>query len=131
VSAQTLAAIRRALVAAGVIFVEENGDGPGVRLRKKEGRMIYTVGLISIYEPRLKAGTMVKRGPGVDADGKPYKGGWVWETAEAAKAYLVERNSVSSRRVYGVLADWNTDTRVVPGEPTRCLTRHALVVGLG
>jgi hypothetical protein len=27
-------AVRRALEAAGVIFVEENGDGPGVRLRK-------------------------------------------------------------------------------------------------
>jgi hypothetical protein len=30
----TLAAIQRALEAAGVIFVEENGEGPGVRLRK-------------------------------------------------------------------------------------------------
>jgi transcriptional regulator with XRE-family HTH domain len=29
-----LAAIRAALEAAGVIFVEENGEGPGVRLRK-------------------------------------------------------------------------------------------------
>jgi hypothetical protein len=29
-----MAAIRRALEKAGVIFVEENGDGPGVRLRK-------------------------------------------------------------------------------------------------
>jgi len=29
-----LAAIRTALEAAGVIFVEENGEGPGVRLRK-------------------------------------------------------------------------------------------------
>jgi len=29
-----VAAVRRALEAAGVIFVEENGDGPGVRLRK-------------------------------------------------------------------------------------------------
>jgi hypothetical protein len=26
--------IRRALESAGVIFVEENGEGPGVRLRK-------------------------------------------------------------------------------------------------
>ena len=26
---------RRALESAGVIFVEENGEGPGVRLRKK------------------------------------------------------------------------------------------------
>lgn len=29
-----LAAIRAALEAAGVIFVEANGEGPGVRLRK-------------------------------------------------------------------------------------------------
>jgi len=33
-SAEALAAIRAALEAAGVIFVAENGDGPGVRLRK-------------------------------------------------------------------------------------------------
>jgi transcriptional regulator with XRE-family HTH domain len=31
---RTLAAVRAALEAAGVIFVEENGDGPGVRLKK-------------------------------------------------------------------------------------------------
>ncbi|OAI31300.1 transcriptional regulator, partial [Methylosinus sp. R-45379] len=29
---RTVAAIRAALEAAGVIFVEENGEGPGVRL---------------------------------------------------------------------------------------------------
>ena len=36
VSAQlsTVTAIRRALEAAGVIFIDENGEGPGVRLRK-------------------------------------------------------------------------------------------------
>jgi transcriptional regulator with XRE-family HTH domain len=34
----TLSAIRRALEKAGVIFVEENGDGPGVRLRKGKKR---------------------------------------------------------------------------------------------
>lgn len=33
----TLAAIRTALESAGVIFVEENGEGPGVRLRKDRG----------------------------------------------------------------------------------------------
>jgi predicted transcriptional regulator len=32
--ASTLAAIRRALEAAGVEFIEQNGGGPGVRLRK-------------------------------------------------------------------------------------------------
>jgi hypothetical protein len=31
-----LAAIRAALEAAGVIFIDENGEGPGVRLRKKQ-----------------------------------------------------------------------------------------------
>ena len=31
----TIAKIRSALEAAGVIFVEENGEGAGVRLRKR------------------------------------------------------------------------------------------------
>lgn len=30
-----LAAVRSALEAAGVIFIAENGEGPGVRLRKR------------------------------------------------------------------------------------------------
>jgi hypothetical protein len=34
VSEDAIAAIRAALESAGVIFVEENGEGPGVRLRK-------------------------------------------------------------------------------------------------
>ena len=33
--APTATAIQRALEKAGVIFVEENGEGPGVRLRKQ------------------------------------------------------------------------------------------------
>ncbi len=33
---RTVAAIRAALEKAGVIFVEENGEGPGVRLKKKK-----------------------------------------------------------------------------------------------
>lgn len=32
----TLNAMRLALETAGVIFIEENGEGPGVRLRKTE-----------------------------------------------------------------------------------------------
>jgi transcriptional regulator with XRE-family HTH domain len=31
---ESVAAIRSALESAGVIFVDENGEGPGVRLRK-------------------------------------------------------------------------------------------------
>jgi predicted transcriptional regulator len=33
--ASTLKAVKSALEAAGVLFVEENGEGPGVRLKKK------------------------------------------------------------------------------------------------
>lgn len=32
--ANNIAAVKRSLEAAGVIFVAENGEGPGVRLRK-------------------------------------------------------------------------------------------------
>jgi transcriptional regulator with XRE-family HTH domain len=31
----TLAAIEQALMAAGVVFIAENGDGPGARLKKR------------------------------------------------------------------------------------------------
>jgi len=34
VSAEAVTAMRSALEAAGVIFIDENGEGPGVRLRK-------------------------------------------------------------------------------------------------
>ena len=34
-SENNLTAIRTALEEAGVIFINENGEGPGVRLRKK------------------------------------------------------------------------------------------------
>lgn len=35
---RTIAAIRAALEAAGVEFIEENGGGPGVRIRKPRGK---------------------------------------------------------------------------------------------
>ena len=36
VSPESVEAIRRALVRAGVEFIDENGGGPGVRLRKRQ-----------------------------------------------------------------------------------------------
>jgi hypothetical protein len=35
-TAANAASVRAALESAGVIFVEENGEGPGVRLRKEK-----------------------------------------------------------------------------------------------
>jgi len=34
----TLASLRRALEAAGIVFIEQNGGGPGVRLRDRQPR---------------------------------------------------------------------------------------------
>ena len=34
---RTLADIRRALEDAGIIFIDENGGGPGVRLKNRSG----------------------------------------------------------------------------------------------
>lgn len=41
--AVTLAAIQRALEAAGVIFIDQNGEGPGVRLRKSRTEPRFTI----------------------------------------------------------------------------------------
>jgi transcriptional regulator with XRE-family HTH domain len=35
VSAEAIATLRAALETSGVIFIDENGEGPGVRLRKE------------------------------------------------------------------------------------------------
>ncbi len=37
ISSDSIGVIRKALEKAGVIFVEENGEGAGVRLKKKKG----------------------------------------------------------------------------------------------
>jgi transcriptional regulator with XRE-family HTH domain len=39
----TAAKLRTALESAGVVFVDENGHGPGVRLRKAAGQSIPTI----------------------------------------------------------------------------------------
>jgi len=35
---RTVEALQRALEAAGIEFIDENGGGPGVRLRKRQGK---------------------------------------------------------------------------------------------
>jgi len=44
-SANNLAAIQAALGAAGVLFISENGEGPGVRLRKSAADITFRVTL--------------------------------------------------------------------------------------
>ena len=87
--------------------------------------MIYTVGLVADYEPRIDAGTAIKGGRRPD-----YEGGWVWETVAAAQAFLAERKSEHNRRVYGVLADWDLDALPVEGQTYRTLIKPAVIVRL-
>lgn len=95
--------------------------------------MIYTVGLSAKYEAALDHPTGVwkaaRRAPAAKHP-QPYEGGWVWQTADEALAYLVANNSQDIRRVYGVLADWDSDTDEIAGKPYRCLLRRARVVRL-
>lgn len=56
---ETLQKVRSALESAGVIFVEENGDGPGVRLRKD-----VSAKMVSLDEKVAD----VRRGPERDVD---------------------------------------------------------------
>jgi hypothetical protein len=94
--------------------------------------MLFTVGLIDKYEPQINAGNAFKLGPHYSAQGQYQSGGWVWRTAEDARAFLKSKAGAGGelRRVYAVLAEWEIDTVVVPGQPTRCLTRDALVFRL-
>ena len=93
--------------------------------------MLYTIGLIEKYEVEISAGTAIKGGPHLDQQGLRRLGGWVWQTQEEAHRYLISRGEQGNRAVYGVMAEWEIDAIPVAGEPTRCLTRDALVVRLG
>lgn len=87
--------------------------------------MIYTVGLVTEYEPRLSAGNATKKGR-TDS----YDGGMVWRTAGEAQTYLLINDTTGARAVYGVEADWEDDTVQNPGEPYRRLTRDAPLIRL-
>src|SRR5688572_25514120 len=87
--------------------------------------MIYCYGLIAKYDAALDHGELWKDGP------KPngYPGGDVFRTYEDAWQFLVGRNTTDVRRVYGVLANWDTDTTSIPGNSTmRYLNRRVQIV---
>ena len=79
--------------------------------------MIFTIGKTDVYEPYLRDDSdAAKLGRGKDHAGNDYAGGSVWETREAAQVYLDVTNQKNEFSVYGVLADWKTQTEPEPSQ---------------
>jgi hypothetical protein len=86
--------------------------------------VIYCIGLRARYEAALSGSEpVVKRGSGAG----DYPGGWVWETPDGAQRFITANGLDATHAVYGVVADWQGDTRQNPGEPYRRLVRDAVV----
>ena len=83
--------------------------------------MLYTLGLKDRYDSYIEA----------DPDAAKGVTGSVWKTMEDVQAHFERNKSVlGSFAIYGVEADWETDTEVVPGESWRALTRSGKLVKL-
>jgi len=93
--------------------------------------MIYCIGLRMKYERAFAApGPVIKLGRGVGSDGRQYPGGRVWPTAADAKRFLAGKGLDATHDVYGVLAEWESDTVTDEADQTRRLVRNAAVVRL-
>lgn len=70
--------------------------------------MIYTIGRVTSYERALDEHKDVKKSGKSD----DYEGGWVWKTYEEALTEAKKHDiaGVSQYKVYGVKANWDTDT---------------------
>jgi len=84
--------------------------------------MIYCIGLKSKYDAALAAGPYYKHGRGVRKSGWN-SGGMVFQTVADAQAFLDATPGGDLRDVYGLEADWDTDTAAFDGEPFRRLTK--------
>jgi hypothetical protein len=92
--------------------------------------VIYCIGDRARYEAKLATGEpLFKAGRGM-RNMFYYEGGSVWQAAEDARAFIIRNNLEASRAVYGVLADWETDTLQVPREPFRRLVKTSQIVRL-
>ena len=80
--------------------------------------MIYTVGREDIYIPLLENYPDTEK----DVDGS------VWQTLEEVEDYLVATSQQDRYSIYGVDADWDTDTVVIEGSAYRSLTRKARLI---
>jgi hypothetical protein len=93
--------------------------------------MIYCIGLRTKYERAFAApGGAVKLGRGTGSDGRPYPGGWVWQSVAEARRFIAGNGLDATHEVYGVLADWERDAEMTPGDHTRRLSRDAPIVRL-
>ena len=81
--------------------------------------MIYTLGIKKNYELYLHQFDMLKKDVG----------GTVWKTFEDVKQY-VEKFNLNEYSIYGVLADWNKDAKIVQNESYRELNKQRLLVKL-
>ena len=100
------------------------------RLRGKTNAMIYTIGYKKTYDHYCGSPGSQKK-----------KGGSVWQTREAAQAYLdnnknemffVGRHKTpvpySEFGIYPVDADWEKDTEPVEDASWRALTKSAFII---
>ena len=86
--------------------------------------MIYTVGKVNIYEPYISNDPCPQKAGRCENN----QGGSVWETFKLAQDYLDEFDTLKEFRVYGVLADWDTQTEEVVGKKWRDLLINADLV---
>ena len=84
--------------------------------------MIYTVGRADIYEDYIKN----------DKNAAKRKGGSVWETFKDAQHCCNENNDMITSQhtfqIYGVDADWESDTEVEQNVRYRSLKRDAKLI---
>ena len=83
--------------------------------------MIYCIGKAENYDLYIAkyGNAAMKQGRGID-----YEGGSVWKTREEAEMHIKRfGKKLSGYKVYGVMADWQTDT-----EPSMAGPFHDLIV---
>lgn len=90
--------------------------------------MIYTIGYKPTYEEGFELYGKDFKKLGIDIT-RQYLGGSVWRTKAQVQKYL-DRNMprLWEYGIYGVKADWKSDTWQVYGEPFRRLIKTSLII---
>lgn len=90
--------------------------------------MIYTVGHKESYElGMLELGERFRKLGACEINGEPYEGGIAFLTKEEAFDYLKE-HSLVDYDVYGLEANWETDTKQLPNETFHRLINSSRIV---